>query len=55
MNILFYELQIVYYVVCSSNTESDIFRPADSLKYNDNEYVILWLSQWHMSVDSIQV
>lgn len=52
MNILFYELQIVYYVLCSSNTESDIFRPADNLKYNDNKYVILWLSKWHMSTDS---
>lgn len=52
MNFLFYELQIIYYIQCSSDTESNIFKSADSLKYNDNKYVILWLSKWHMSTNS---
>lgn len=52
MNILFYELQIIYYTQCSSDTESNIFKSADSLKYNDNKFVILWLSKWHMSTNS---
>lgn len=51
MNILFNELQAVYYAPCS-DMESNILKTADNLKCSDNRYAAIWLSKWPMNTNS---
>lgn len=51
----FYEQSALWTADCilCSDTESDALKSADDLKWNANKYVIIWLSKWQMSTNSV--
>ena len=51
----FYEQSVLWTADCilCSHPESDALKSADDLKWNANKYVIIWLSKWQMSTNSV--